>query len=59
MDSKTFFEKVVQMRELQKQYFRTRSSETLRQSKRLEKEIDDEIKRVQEIIHRQNNPTLW
>lgn len=59
MDSKTFFEKVVKMRELQKQYSRTRSSETLRQSKRLEKEIDDEIERVQQIIHKQNNPTLW
>lgn len=47
------------MRELQKQYSRTRSSETLRQSKRLEKEIDDEIERVQQIIHKQNNPTLW
>lgn len=48
MNSKEFFDKVVLMRRYQKEYFRTRSS-ALRQSKALEKEIDDEIERVQRI----------
>ena len=51
MESKEFFDKVVQMREAQKKYFRTRSPQALSESKRLEREIDAEIKRVNDIMN--------
>lgn len=54
MDAKEFFEKVVKMREAQKNYFKTRSSMDLQLSKKLEKEIDDEIARVNQIINKPN-----
>lgn len=50
MDAKEFFDKVVQMREAQKKYFRMRTSTDLAASKKLEKEIDAEIERVQNIM---------
>ena len=50
MKPKEFFDKVVQMREAQKEYFRTRSPQALSESKRLEREIDAEIKRVNDIM---------
>lgn len=49
MNAKQFFDKVVELRTTQKEYFKTRSPITLTKSKFLEKEIDDEIKRVQAI----------
>lgn len=54
MNPKEFFEKVVKMREAQKNYFKTRSSMALQLSKRLEKEIDDEIARVNQVINKPN-----
>lgn len=53
MNNKQFFDKVAAMRKYQKEYFRTRSSVALRNSKALEKEIDQEIERVQKIIGEQ------
>ncbi len=50
MNSKEFFDKVVQMRKMQKEYFKSRSSISLSNSKKLEKEIDDEIIRVENIL---------
>lgn len=50
MDAKEFFDKVVQMREAQKKYFRMHTSTDLSASKKLEKEIDAEIERVQNIM---------
>ena len=50
MSAKEFYDKVVQMRHAQKQYFKTRSKEWLSKSLTLEKEIDTEISRVQGII---------
>lgn len=47
MNAKEFFNKVAVMREAQKQYFKSRSSIYLNASKKLEKEIDQEIARVQ------------
>lgn len=38
------------MRKNQKDYFKTRSIEALRKSKELEKQVDDEIARVNKII---------
>ncbi len=51
MKPKDFFDKVVAMREAQKEYFRTRSSSSLDKSKALEREIDNEIGRVQNILN--------
>lgn len=49
MTAKEFFDKVVAMREAQKEYFRSRFQDSLRKSKALEAEIDNEIKRVRAI----------
>lgn len=38
------------MRSMQKEYFRTRSKTALQESKRLEREIDMEIARVEGIV---------
>lgn len=50
MSPKQFFDKVVHLRKLQKEYLRTRSSIILRNCKIIEKEIDDEITRVNRTI---------
>lgn len=52
MNPKEFYEKVVKMREAQKNYFKTRSSMDLQLCKRLEKEIDNEIERVNKITNK-------
>lgn len=49
MNPKQFFDKVVELRQTQREYFRTRMPEVLRKSKAIEAEIDREIKRVQQI----------
>lgn len=51
MDSKTFFKLVGQMRKAQRNYFSSRSSLWLQQSKLLEKEVDAEIDRVNTILN--------
>ncbi len=48
MNAKQFFDKVVELRATQREYFRTRLPEVLRKSKAIEAEIDREIKRVQQ-----------
>ena len=50
MKPKEFFDKVAEMRSAQKEYFRTRSPQALSESKRLEREIDMEIARVEGIV---------
>ena len=50
MDHLQFFKKTEKMRKLQKQYFQTRSPYLLKECKKIEMEIDDEIKRVNDII---------
>lgn len=50
MKPKEFFDKVAEMRSAQKEYFRTRSQQALSESKRLEREIDVEIARVEGIV---------
>lgn len=50
MNSKQFFEAVAKMRQLQKEYFKTRSSIALYASKKQEKLIDDEIDRVSVVL---------
>ena len=50
MEHRVFFEKVSLMRMKQKEYFKTRSKAALEASKALEREIDNEIERVNKII---------
>lgn len=50
MQAKEFFDFVVEMRENQKEYFRTRSKEALEKSKHIERVIDAEIARVKQIL---------
>lgn len=52
MNAKQFFDKVVEMRQAQREYFRTRMPDALQKSKKIETEIDREIKRVQQIKKR-------
>ena len=59
MSPKEFFDKVVKMRAAQKEYFKFRSTTSLNASKGLEKEIDDEIARVQKIEEARRNPQLF
>ena len=58
MIPKEFFDKVCRMRKAQKEYVRTRSGRALADSKRLEKEIDDEIERVEKVMEEKNNPKM-
>lgn len=58
MDAKTFFDKVSQLRKAQKEYFCTRSGRALTESKRLEKEIDAEIERVNKVMADKQNPKI-
>lgn len=68
MDAKAFFELTAQVRDAQKAYFKTpaaayrQKQEYLELSKRLEGQLDAEIKRVRDIIAREQykreNPTL-
>lgn len=50
MDAKTFFNLVERMRHAQKEYFKTKDKNILIISKRLESEVDTEIKRVNDIL---------
>lgn len=57
MNAKSFFELVSDMRSAQKEFFRTKSQAALSESKQLEKAVDAEIQRVNEIIKGQ--PIAW
>lgn len=59
MDHEAFYKLVVALRNKQKEYFRTRTQSALRESKALEKRVDDEIKRVERILRRRNEPNLF
>lgn len=48
MKPEEFYLLVANMRNAQKEYFRTRSRDLLSKSKQLEKQVDDEIKRAKE-----------
>lgn len=52
MTSRDFFDAVVKLRELQKAYFKTRTSTILGACKRQEKLIDEEIARVNGIVEK-------
>lgn len=48
MKAEEFYALVAKMRHAQKGYFKTRSRDWLTESKQLEKQVDDEIKRAKE-----------
>lgn len=50
MDAKQFFYLVSEMRNKQKEYFKTRTQSALKESKALEKRVDDEIARVAQVL---------
>lgn len=50
MNAREFFYLVSNMRRAQAQYFQTRKQEHLRAARRLETEVDEEIRRVKAII---------
>ena len=56
MSVKEFFVLVSEMRAMQREYFKTRTNKTLEQSKVLERMVDDEIKRVNNILFERANP---
>ncbi len=60
-ERRQFFNRVVQLRKFQKEYFATRSKDALHQSIALEKEIDAEIERVQALVNNKpvEPPTLF
>lgn len=50
MTAREFFYLVAQMRTAQKEYFSDRSQQNLKRSIVLEREVDEEIRRVKELI---------
>ena len=59
MTPRQFYEKVKEMRQAQKLYFKTKRTDYLRKSKELEKEIDREIERVENILSPSGNLNLF
>ena len=63
MTHKEFYQLTVQVRKAQKKYYSAspldpRKRALLNEAKRLEKALDDEIERVEQVINQRNNPTL-
>lgn len=56
MTARQFFDKVALLRHHQKDYFATRSCDALLASKALEREIDEEIERVNNLLNKQAQP---
>ena len=55
MTSREFFYLVCSMRAAQKSYFKTRDQQSLRACKAIERDVDDEIARVKNVIWSQEN----
>lgn len=54
MNSREFFYLVANMRAAQNNYFANRSPERLRAARKLENEVDAEIKRVKQLVEEVN-----
>ena len=59
MTPKEFFDKVVEMRRCQKEYFKNKRMLEVLVIKPIEREVDEEIERVQKILHDKQNPQLF
>lgn len=53
MDARAFFYLVAEMREAQKAYLETRDRVVFRAARALENDVDREIRRVREIVNKQ------
>lgn len=51
MNARDFFYLVAEMREAQKAYFETKDKHVFRAARKLENEVDKEIRRVRDIIN--------
>lgn len=58
MDAKQFFRLIEKLRNKQKEYFQTRTQTALKESKQLEKAVDDEIDRVNKILNNKTQGTI-
>lgn len=58
MKAREFFDLVARMRDKQKEYFRTRQPSVLAESRDLERAVDAEIKRVHEVLAKQQQGKL-
>ena len=58
MNSRDFFDMVCRMREAQKNFFKTRDRDTLNVSKEIEKQIDEEIIRINGILAKKGMPFI-
>ena len=59
MTAKEFFDLVSDKRSKQREYFRTRSTSVLNESKALERLVDAEIRRVNEIMNDNKEDQLF
>lgn len=51
MNARDFFYLVAEMREAQKAYFETKDRHVFRSARKLENEVDKEIRRVREVVN--------
>lgn len=51
MNAREFFYLVAEMREAQKSYFETKDRYVFRAARKLENEVDKEIRRVREVVN--------
>lgn len=58
MNAEQFFRLTERMRVKQKEYFSTRSQAALRESKQLERQVDEEIQRVNKVLQERQAPRL-
>ena len=58
MNSRDFFDMVCRMRKAQKNYFKTRDRDALNMSKEIEKQVDEEINRVNGILAKKKKECL-
>lgn len=58
MNSRDFFDMVCRMRKAQKNYFKTRDRDALNMSKEIERQVDEEIKRVNTVLAKKGMPFI-
>ena len=58
MNSGYFFDTVCGMRKAQKNYFKTRDRDALNVSKEIEKQVDEEINRVNRVLAKKGMPYI-
>lgn len=59
MNAEQFFRLVESMRKAQQNYFKMRTTQYLNESKRIEKEVDAEIERVNKVLMERSMPKQY